>query len=65
MTNFMSYSDPQVKPRVLRDHTAPFTGASPTQLCYSSDLLVPIRQHQVIPVCDGRHIYYKTLFAYL
>lgn len=51
----MSDGDPKVKAGVLCDHTAPVTGASPTQLRYTPDLLIPVRQHQVVSVCDGRH----------
>lgn len=50
VTNLMSDGNPQVKARVLGDHTAPLATASPTQLCYTPDLFIPIRQHQVIPV---------------
>lgn len=53
VANFMSNCDAQVKACVLSDYTAPFTGARPTQLCYPSDLLVPTRQHQIIPVFVG------------
>lgn len=54
VANLMSDGDAQVKACVLRDHTAPFTGASPTQLRYTPDLVIPIRQQQVIPISDRR-----------
>lgn len=60
----MSDGDSQVKASVLCNHTAPVTGASPTELCYSPDLLVSIRQHQVIPDCDGK-AKKKNHFAHL
>lgn len=46
----MSDGNPQVKARVLGDHAAPLTTAGPAQPCHTSDLVIPIRQHQVIPV---------------
>lgn len=49
VTNLMSDGNPQVKACVLGDHTAPLATASSTQLCYTSDLFIPIGQHQVIP----------------
>ena len=55
VAKFMSDGDPQIKACVLCDYTAPVTGASPTKLCYPSDLLVPIRQLQIIPECGGRN----------
>lgn len=60
----MSDGDPQVKACVLCDHTAPLTGASPTQLRYAPDLLIPIGQHQVVPVCDGKQLVKKHLFIH-
>ncbi len=54
----MSYGDPQVKACVLCDHTAPVTGTRPTELRYTPDLLIPIRQLQVVPVSDGKTFAY-------
>lgn len=51
--DLMSDGNPQVEARVLGDHAAPLATASPTQLCYTSDLFIPIRQHQVVPVGAG------------
>lgn len=64
VANFVSNGDPQIKACVLCDHTAPFIGASPTQLRYSPNLLVPIRQHQVVPVRDGRYTVKHGLFIH-
>ncbi len=55
VSDFVSDGDPQVEACVLCDHTAPFTGAGPPELRYTPDLLIPIRQHQVVPVCEGKH----------
>lgn len=46
----MSDGNPQVEARVLSDHAAPLATARPAQPCHTSDLVIPIRQHQVIPV---------------
>lgn len=45
VTNLMSDGNPQVEACVLSDHTAPLATASSTQLCYTSDLFIPIGQH--------------------
>lgn len=63
MANFVGDGDPQVEACVLCDHTAPVAGASPTQLRYTPDLLIPVRQHQVVPVCDDK-TYSKTRFVH-
>lgn len=47
----MSNGDAQVKACVLCYHTAPVIRANPSQLRYSSNLSVPIRQLQIKP--DG------------
>lgn len=49
----MSDGDAQVEARVLCYHTAPLFRANPSQLSYSPDLPVPIRQLQVEPGGDG------------
>lgn len=54
VTNLVGNCDPQVKTCVLCDHAAPLTVANPTQLCYTSDLCIPIMQHQVIPKCGDK-----------
>lgn len=50
VTNLMSDGNPQIEARVLGDHAAPLATAGPAQPCHTSDLVIPIRQHQVIPV---------------
>lgn len=51
--NLMSDGNPQVETCVLGDHTAPLATASSTQLCYTSDLFIPVGQHQVVPLDAG------------
>lgn len=54
VANFMCDGDSQVETRVLCDHTAPLIRASATQLRHTPHLLIPIRQHQVVPVSDAK-----------
>ena len=50
MSDFMSDGDAQVKARVLCDHAAPVAGTGSAQLGHAPHQLVPVGQHQVVPV---------------